>query len=216
MGRQRLRSLLLEAESTGEAWSLLPAPEDVDSAVYAVLDGRPALIVVTTNAGRIGIFEKKKLRVYALEADRTQAGHAPLLAERTTSHRWLPVSSAVADVDREGADDLVALKPEGMGGGELVVETFFGRGKKGLSTPGRHQRLEVESVAAVFGHDLSGDGIADLAVLDTDSLVASPAPATPGARCSYGSRSPTSSWKPPAPRSESCAAPTSTPTAGAR
>ena len=171
VGRQRLRTLLFDASATSEAWSLLPGPEVVDAVGYASLDGRPVMVVVTINAGRIGIFEKKKLRVFALESDRTQAGHAPVLAVLTTSHRWLPVTTTIVDVDRDGHDDLIALQPEGMGGGELVVETFFGRGEGRLTAPGRRQKLEVRSEASIYGHDLTGDGVADLAVLDGDDAL---------------------------------------------
>ena len=148
----------------------MPTPEDVDEARYATIDGRPSLIVTTTNADKLGIFEGKKLRVFALGTDRTQSGRAPILAAQTTSHRWLPVETTIADVDRDGHDDLIVLQSDGMGGGETIVETFFGRGDGGFVTPGRRQKWELSSEGASYGADLTGDGVADLAVFDQQVL----------------------------------------------
>ena len=171
IGKQRLRTLLLEAGATSEAWSLLPTPEDVDEARYATIDGRPSLIVSTTNADKLGIFEGKKLRIFALAADRTQAGRAPILAAQTTSHRWFPVETTIADVDRDGHDDAIVVQSDGMGGGETIVETFFGRGDGGgFVTPGRRQKWELRSEGTSYAADLTGDGVADFAVLDDEGL----------------------------------------------
>ncbi|HEX5719528.1 MAG TPA: VCBS repeat-containing protein, partial [Thermoanaerobaculia bacterium] len=173
-GRQRLRSLLIGAESTTEVWSLLPGPEEVDTAWYVKIGGRPSLIVTTHSADKIGIFESKKLRVFPLTADRTRAGRRPLLATQTTSHRWLPVAPLVTDLDRDGKDDLVVLQHDGMGGGEIVAETFFGRGDGRFETPGRRQKWDLQTRDFHYGHDLTGDGIADLAVVEPRRLVVYP------------------------------------------
>jgi hypothetical protein len=170
VGRQRLRTLLLEPDGASEAWSLLPAAEDVDEVHYSTIDGRPSLIVTTTYADKLGIFEGKKLRVFALGVDRTQAGRPPILAAQTASHRWFPVVTTVADVDRDGREDVVALQRGGMGGGETIVETFFGRGDGAFTSPGRRQKWEIRGEASSYGGDLTGDGIADLAVLDDEAL----------------------------------------------
>jgi hypothetical protein len=173
-GKQRLRSLLIGAESTTEVWSLLPTPEEVDTAWYVKIDGKPSLIVTTHSADKIGIFESKKLRVFPLTSDRTRAGRRPLLATQTTSHRWSPVGPLVTDLDRDGKDDLVVLQFDGMAGGEIIAETFFGRGDGRFETPGRRQKWDLETRDFHYGHDLTGDGIADLAVVEPRRLVVYP------------------------------------------
>lgn len=172
-GRQRLRSLLLGEPAT-EAWSLLPGPEEVDTSWYVKIDGRPSLIVTTNSSDKLGIFESKKLRVFPLSADRTRAGRRPVLASQTTSHRWNPVAPMVADLDRDGKDDLVVLQLDGLGGGEVIAETFFGRGDGRFETPGRRQKWDLETRAFSYGHDLTGDGIADLAVAGPRKLAVFP------------------------------------------
>lgn len=176
-GKRRLRSLVIGAkteETTTEAWSLLPGPEEVDTSWYVKIDGRPVLIVTTNSADKLGIFESKKLRVFPLTADRTRAGRRPALATQTTSHRWLPVAPTVTDVDRDGKDDLVVLQLDGMGGGEIVAETFFGRGDGRFETPGRRQKWDLQTRDFHYGHDLTGDGIADLVVTEPRRLVVFP------------------------------------------
>lgn len=173
-GKQRLRSLLIGAkteETTTEAWSLLPGPEEVDTSWYVKINGRPSLIVTTNSADKIGIFESKKLRVFPLAADRTRAGRHPLLATQTTSHRWFPVAPIVTDLDRDGRDDLVVLQLDGMGGGEIIAETFFGRSDGRFETPGRRQKWDLQTRDWSYGRDLTGDDIADLAVVEPRRLV---------------------------------------------
>lgn len=182
-GKQRLRSLLLDADahsdSNTDAWSLLPSPENANGAWYMTIDGKPFLIVTTAGAEKLGIFEGKRLRVFPLSPDRTRAGRRPVLATQTTSHLWNPVAPRVQDLDRDGKDDLVVLQLDGLGGGELIAETFFGRGDGRFETPGRRQKWDLEVRGWSYGQDLTGDGIADLAAADSKRLLVFPGTAQP-------------------------------------
>ena len=54
--------------------SSLPGEEKVVQSLLARVDGRPCLCAVTLRSDRVGVFEKKKLRVYELAPDRTRSG----------------------------------------------------------------------------------------------------------------------------------------------
>lgn len=170
VGRERLRTLLLDPDAPPEsppveAWSRLPGPETVDASWYARLDGRPCLMVATYQADHLGIFEKAKLRVFALGADRTRGGRPPLLSLQTASRRWSALQPIVADLDRDGHDDLLVLQQEGLSGGTLLAEAFFGRGGGRFETPSRKTRWELEAWSWRYDADLTGDGRPDLLLL---------------------------------------------------
>jgi hypothetical protein len=178
VGARRLRSLLLDPsapEPSGlEAWSLLPAPERVEGSWYAAADGQPLLLVATTRADKVGIFEKLKFRVLPLRGDRTRGGHPPGLAVETATRRWYQVEPRLADHDGDGRDDLVLLQPEGLGAGHLVLEVYRGRGGGRFSTPAASRsavELRGEEGAWSWGADLTGDGRPDLAGVDRDRLL---------------------------------------------
>lgn len=144
VGRDRLRTLLLGAGGGGpiEAWSALPGPETVEAAWAVALDGEPALVVRTQGAGAIDLFERQRLRVLPLRGDRTRAGVAPALAAELDAKRWQPTEVAAEDVDGDGRTDLIALHPEGLTGGDLVVEVFAGTGGGRLASRARRTDLD--------------------------------------------------------------------------
>lgn len=144
VGRDRLRTLLLDAGGGEpvEAWSALPGPETVEESWIVALDGEPALVVRTQGAEALDLFERQRLRVLPLKADRTRAGAPPALAVELDAKRWQPTEVAVAETDGDGRDDLVALYPEGLTGGDLVVQVFSGVGGGRLASRPRRTDLD--------------------------------------------------------------------------
>jgi hypothetical protein len=173
-GKTRLRTILLGPDGQRtEAWSQLPGREKVDGARYIALDGRPVLIVFTSDADKIGIFAEQRFRLFLLSADRTRSGQPPSLAFETATNRWFPVEPVVTDLDRDGRQDLVVLQPEGLGGGDFVVDAFFGQGSPGGGRFERPRRLKLNNLEARFwryGDDVTGDGAADLITLSETGL----------------------------------------------
>ncbi len=170
-GKLRLRTLLLGPDgTTTEAWSRLPGPETVESFRYVTLDGRPVLIVTTASADKIGVFAEQRFRLFPLNADRSRSGQAPSLAFETESNRWFPVDPVLLDLDKDGRQDLVVLQPEGVGGGDLVIDTFFGQGNGRFERPRRLKLSNQEARVWSFGPDVTGDGVADLVTLSKAGL----------------------------------------------
>jgi hypothetical protein len=174
-GNRRLRTVMIEPGADGvetETWSWLPAPESVAGSRYASLDGRAALVVTTVRADRMGLFEKKKLRVFPLRSgDRSRAGSGPSLAAETASHHWQDADPGFADADGDGLLDLVVVQPEGMGGKRLVVEAYLGLGSARFrSLPERSVVPARFAGAWHYGGDVDGDGVADLVTRSGDLL----------------------------------------------
>ena len=175
-GKRRLRTVLVDPSATAEtepteAWSLLPAPEEVASSWYAWVDGRPILLVATYSAEKLGIFEKQKLRVFSLRPDRTRKGSAPSLARLTASRRWQLLDPVLSDVDGDGKEDLVILQPEGLGGGKLILEAHTSLGLGRFRQTSRRTVAPVAGEVWRYGKDLSGDGIGDLAAIDEGRIL---------------------------------------------
>ncbi len=170
-GQRRLRTLLIGGEDAQpsdptEAWSQLPAAESVEEAGYALLNGEPVLVATTVPADKRGIFVKKRLRVFPLTPDRTRLGTAPVLEAMTRTRNWYPTGTGIADLDGDDRADLVLIQPKGLGGGKLVVEGFLTADGGGFEAETRLSILEVETEIWSFGRDVSGDGVADLVVLE--------------------------------------------------
>lgn len=171
-GRDRLTTLLIDPQGGQvEAWSRLPGPESVDGRWLLLLGGRPVLAVATLDAEKVGVFAKKRLRLFALAADRTRAGAPPVLALETASRRWQEAAPVVVDADGDGRDDLVVIQPEGLAGKELLVESFLGRGDGRLEPRGRRTLLEVQADAWSYGGDVTGDGVPDLVATSEGRLL---------------------------------------------
>lgn len=169
-GRRRLRSLVL-APGGGEpveSWSLLPGEERLVDEQYLRLNGRPALAVGTIE--KIGIFVKKRLRLFYLDRDRSRRGTAPVLAAATECALWNRLTTFAADADGDGQDDLALIHPEGMDGGELVVSVYRNLGNGKFENRPRKVKLALTAKDWDFGSDLTGDGVPDLLVLTDGKL----------------------------------------------
>lgn len=210
LGVTRLRCLEIVAAAAGaaempqptELWAALPGPEKVEQSWPFEIDGVPVLIVRTQAADEINLFERQRLRVLTLSADRTRSGALPTLAVELDSKRWHETAIALGDVDGDGHDDLLAAFPEGLSGTDLVVQWWRGQGsgrfesrehrsdlKKApsgwalLATPGLpggpgvflvgNGRMELRSFSAA-----SKGAVAERAGLAV-SIPALPAPVTP-------------------------------------
>ncbi len=132
VGSTRLRCVRIDASPAGaapiELWAALPGPETVAQSWPFEIDGVPVLVVRTQAADELNLFERQRLRVLPLAADRTRAGALPTLAVELDSKRWHTTAVALGDVDDDGHEDLLAAFPEGLSGSDLVVEWWRGRG----------------------------------------------------------------------------------------
>lgn len=171
-GSDRLRVLLLrEGEEAIEAWARLPAAETVVDSRVVELDDRPALVVVVRSADKLGLFERARVRVIGLAADRSRSGRRPMLAVDTASRPWQAVETRLADADGDGDGDLVVLHEDGMSGDALLIDAYLGDGRGGLR-PSQlvSDKVKLEDSAWHYGDDLDGDGRPDVVLRTRDRL----------------------------------------------
>jgi hypothetical protein len=170
-GRRRLQTLLIPAAGgeTLESWSLLPADERLmDDWRYLRVDGVPML--AATSFQKIGVFAKKRFRLFTLGRDRSRKGSAPILAFETDCPLWFPLDAASADADGDGHQDLVLVHPGGLRGKELLVTLYHGLGNGRFDPKPRSWKLGAETHDWLYGPDLTGDGVPDLLVYAGDRL----------------------------------------------
>lgn len=169
-GGRRLIVAAVDAEGDArECWLALPGVEKVERSWLVDFDGEPALVVHAQGAAELNVFEDQRYRVFPLAPDRTRKGRSPRLAVEVDSKRWQDSTVTVADADGDGDDDLVLVRPEGMTGGDLVVEVYSGRG--GVRFERGSRRTDLDSGPAewrVVGG--SGAGSPTLATLDDGRL----------------------------------------------
>jgi hypothetical protein len=170
VGKRRLKSLVLGQGEPVEAWSLLPADEQLlPDWVYLDVGGRPALAVATLE--KLGIFAKKRLRLFFLAADRTRKGHSPVLAFDTACALWQRLDIAAVDANRDGRGDLVLVHPGGLRGKDLEVLVFERLEGRFAPRP-RRASVAVEAEDFHFGADVSGDRVPDLVAVANGKLLA--------------------------------------------
>lgn len=169
-GRRRLATTLLPLAggASTEGWSRLPAEEHVAEARYARLEGRPALLV--SSFERLGITERKSLRIFLPAPDRTRDGHAPVVARPTSCAVWGRLDAVLPDLDGDGRQDLLLLYPAGLRGSELRIELYAGEGGTRFAAKPRVRSLDLEPTSWAWGEDWNGDGLPDLALLADGKL----------------------------------------------
>jgi hypothetical protein len=164
-GRRRLKTVLLPADGSApvEAWSLLPAEERLMfDRRYLRVDGAPALAATTFE--KIGVFAKKRFRLFLLGKDRSRKGSPPALAVETDCPLWYPLDAVAVDADGDGRQDLVLVHPGGLRGKELLVSAYKGLGGGRFAPDPRRWKLSDEATDWLYGSGLSGDGPPDLLV----------------------------------------------------
>jgi hypothetical protein len=174
-GRRRLKTVLQPADGTApvEAWSLLPGGERLaGDRVYLRLDGAPALAAASFE--KIGVFAKKRFRLFLLNRDRSRKGSPPVFSTDTDCPLWFPLDVTAADVDGDGRQDLVLSHPGGLRGKELLVSAYHGLGNGKFDPNPRRWKLGEEVTDWRYGADLTGDGLPDLLVYVGDRLLLYP------------------------------------------
>lgn len=167
-GNRRLRTVLIdpaatdEEERTREVWSLLPSPENVQDSWFVIQDGRPRLIVASTDGTKLSLFGRKRLRSFPLLADRSRAGKESSIKVELSSRIWQDVGLHVTDVDGDGKDDLVAMQYDGLGSGKTQVDVYLGKGTGRYQPKPRRTVIEGDLDHWQYGHDFDGDGEPDL------------------------------------------------------
>ena len=187
-GLHRLRSLVVEtgagdAPSTSEVWSMFSGPETVLESWYVMFDQKPALLVTSVQADKHGVFEKKKLRLFPLDRDRSRAGSKPILEAVTRSRNWYGTCAGIADINRDTHDDVVSAQPQGLGAGKLWVAVYVADKKGGFESKPRGTMLKVsEGERCSLDVDFDLDGNPDLMVVENDSVLIFPLGADSGPR----------------------------------
>jgi hypothetical protein len=180
-GRRRLKTVLQPADGSApfDAWSLLPAGERmVGDYAYLRLDGAPVLAVASFD--KIGVFAKKRFRLFPLSRDRSRKGSPPAFATDTDCPLWFPLDATTADVDGDGRQDLVLVHPGGLRGKELLVSAYHGLGNGRFDPNPKRWKLGEPVTGWRYGADLTGDGLPDLLVYVGDHMLLYPGEAKGG------------------------------------
>lgn len=170
-GKRRLLTLLFSPAGGDpvEAWSQLPAEEVLDKSVFLRLDGRPALMVSTYE--KIGVFQKKRVRVFFLEKDRSRGGAPPVLAAETECPAWGRLDVVAADMDGDGRQDVALICDRGIVDRSLRVAVHRNLGGGKLEARARIWDQEMEARDWLLAPGLTADGRPGLLVSNQEGLV---------------------------------------------
>lgn len=181
-GSERLQTLVVHPTAAGtdadplltESWSLLPGPEEILESSYLMLDGKVALLAITRPGEKLSIMGEKLLRLFVLEPDRSRTGRSPLFAAQSHMNLWQMAHPALTDVNGDGNADLVIGYWKGLKDSAVVLDAYL-RGADGrFATSPRTTEFDVEDGdrgMLQYGHDVTGDGLADLLVRSLDTMV---------------------------------------------
>ncbi|MFQ5669004.1 MAG: FG-GAP repeat domain-containing protein [Acidobacteriota bacterium] len=169
-GGQRLRTTLIRVERAAapvvqELWSRLPGAEEVSRSGYLLLDGEPALWVVTEDASEGMTFSghHEHYRLFRLARDRTRAGALPALALeklKAPQENGLVIGR---DINGDGQDDLVIVSREDG----VSLWSYLQRSDGSIRHAPRRQELKSHGRPLAFGSDLDGDEFPDLLVAES-------------------------------------------------
>jgi hypothetical protein len=170
-GKRRLLTLLFSPAGGDpvEAWSQLPAEENLDQSVFLRLDGRPALAASTYE--KVGIFQKKRVRVFFLEKDRSRGGAPPVLATETECPAWGRLDVVAADMDGDSRQDLALICDRGIVDRSLRFSVHRGLGSGKFEARPRIWDQEMEARDWVYAPGLTQDGRPGLLVSNQSGLV---------------------------------------------
>jgi hypothetical protein len=177
-GSDRLRTLLVDPSQPPETppiecWSRLPGPEALIESNYVWIGEKPALVVTTRSAVKLGIFAEKWLRVFTLAEDRTNRGQTPVLALETKMNLWQSTIPRMLDVDRDGRDDLVLPYWKGLSKGHVEIDAYLQAEDGTFSRSARTTAFEVPEgnrSFISFSRDFDGDGRTDLLISQNGKL----------------------------------------------
>ena len=181
-GSQRLQTLVVHPTAAGtdsdplvtESWSLLPEPEEIVESSYLMLDGKVALLAITRPGEKLSITGEKLLRLFVLQPDRSRTGRPPLFAAQSRMNLWQLAHPVLADVNGDGNADLVIGYWKGLKDSTVVLDAYL-RGADGrFATSPRSTEFDVEDGdrgMLEYGHDVTGDGLADLLVRSLNTMV---------------------------------------------
>ncbi|HEV2846549.1 MAG TPA: hypothetical protein VG477_16965 [Thermoanaerobaculia bacterium] len=170
-GKRRLLTMLFSpgGGEPVEAWSQLPAEEILDQSRFLRIDGRPALMA--TAYEKIGIFQKKRVRVFFLEKDRSRGGTPPVLATETECPAWGRLDIVAADMDGDSRQDLALMCDRGIVDHSLRVAVHRGLGGGKFEARPRIWDQEIDARDWLYAPGLTEDGRPGLMVLNQDGLV---------------------------------------------
>lgn len=180
-GVERVRLMLIDPDGPAdarvvEAWGRFPSRERALEHAVVPLDGKLVLVVLTTDADKLSLFGEKGLRIFPLQADRTRAGMAPILAVETGINLWQGSVPTVLDLNADGREDLVLAYWKGLKDSIAALEVRR-RQPDGSFAAAKTLDFDVpegDRGMIAFGRDLDGDGRPDLALRAGGDLVVYP------------------------------------------